>query len=113
MRLLFTFLFCIIIDSFYCQEWEQLSSYNGVGRHHPITVASNNFGYMIAGQSATFSNNLDDVYRYDPNINEWTQIDPFPELQEVMAMGCMMIILHSAALDLIILAIQLIGGVLT
>ena len=78
MRLLFTFLFCIIIDSFYCQEWEQLSSYNGVGRHHPITVASNNFGYMIAGQSATFSNNLDDVYRYDPNINEWTQIDPFP-----------------------------------
>ena len=33
---------------------------------------------MIAGQDATFSNNLDDVYRYDIALDQWTQLNPFP-----------------------------------
>ena len=46
----------------YGQVWNEVNGYDGVGRHHPITVANDNYGYMIAGQDATFSNNLDDVY---------------------------------------------------
>ena len=30
---------------------------------------------MIAGQDATFSNNLDDVYRYDIALDQWTQLN--------------------------------------
>ena len=37
---------------------------------------------MIAGQSATFSNNLDDVFKYDPTSDEWTQISHFLGQQE-------------------------------
>ena len=62
------------ICNVYSQEWVQVNGYNAIGRHHPITIGNDNFGYMIAGQSATFSNNLDDVFKYDPINDEWTQI---------------------------------------
>ena len=62
----------------YGQVWNEVNGYDGVGRHHPITVANDNYGYMIAGQDATFSNNLNDVYRYDIALDQWTQLNSFP-----------------------------------
>jgi len=69
------------------QEWIEMSGYNSVGRHHPITVANNNYGYMITGQSASFSNNLDDVFKYNPLTDEWTQISSFPGTARGYAYG--------------------------
>ena len=69
----------ILIHSIsYGQVWNEVNGYNGIGRHHPITIANENYGYIIAGQDATFSNNLDQVYKYDPILDDWMQIDPFP-----------------------------------
>ena len=41
-----TFLFIDFIT--YGQVWNEANGYNGIGRHHPITVANDNYGYMIA-----------------------------------------------------------------
>ena len=63
--------FSIIDFTTYGQVWYEVNGHDAIGRHHPITVANENYGYMIAGQDATFSNNLDDVYRYDIALDQW------------------------------------------
>ena len=87
-------LFIFILNPFlfihfitYGQIWNEVNGYDGIGRHHPITIANDNYGYMIAGQDATFSNNLDQVYKYDPILDDWTQIDPFPGGERGYAYG--------------------------
>ena len=59
-------------------SWTPMSSPSGQGRHHPITVAGGQFGYVIAGQSGFAAQDLDDVYRYDPQADSWEEMDPFP-----------------------------------
>ena len=80
-KLFFKFLLTTLLlihSTSYGQVWYEVNGYDAIGRHHPITVANDNYGYMIAGQDATFSNNLDDVYRYDIALDQWTQLNPFP-----------------------------------
>ena len=79
--------FVLIHSISYGQVWYEVNGYDAIGRHHPITIANDNYGYMIAGQDATFSNNLDQVYKYDPILDDWTQIDPFPGGERGYAYG--------------------------
>ena len=50
----------------------------GNGRHHPITVANDQYGYVLAGQAGFASLNLDDVHRYDPATDTWETLGVFP-----------------------------------
>lgn len=59
-------------------EWAQMASFEGNGRHHPITVANDQYGYVIAGQAGFAALNLDDVHRYDPSTDSWTAMAAFP-----------------------------------
>ncbi|MDB4787086.1 T9SS type A sorting domain-containing protein [Flavobacteriales bacterium] len=59
-------------------EWVSMASFDGNGRHHPITVANDQFGYVIAGQAGFAALNLDDVFRYDPSSNSWEEMEAFP-----------------------------------
>jgi len=59
-------------------EWEQMQSPSGLGRHHPITVANTEFAYVLAGQDGITGQNLSDVHRYDAVSNSWTSLGAFP-----------------------------------
>ena len=50
----------------------------GNGRHHPITVANDQYGYVLAGQAGFAALNLDDVHRYDPTTDSWETLGAFP-----------------------------------
>ena len=42
-----------LISQFAAQDsWTQMTSPSGNGRHHPITVANDQYGYVLAGQAA-------------------------------------------------------------
>ena len=69
--------FLFIDFTTYGQVWYEVNGYGG-RKTYPITVVNDNYGYMIAGQDATFSNNLDDVFRYDIALDQWIQLNPFP-----------------------------------
>ena len=55
-----------------CQVWNQESNFIGDGRHHPITFANDNYGFVISGSY------LDDVYRYDKLNDTWSQLQDIP-----------------------------------
>ena len=54
------------------QNWDQVANFIDVGRHHPITFANNNYGFVVAGSY------LDQVYRYDKSNDSWVQLQDFP-----------------------------------
>ena len=60
------------------QDWVQLSSPTGNGRHHPITVANDQYAYVLAGQAGFAALNLADVHRYDPASDTWEELGGFP-----------------------------------
>ncbi|MAQ47669.1 MAG: hypothetical protein CMD27_02170 [Flavobacteriales bacterium] len=71
-------LFLVFISNFsFSQDWTFLGSYEGVGRHHPITFSNDRYGYVIAGQSAD-GIYLSDVFRYDSQDGVWDQLSDFP-----------------------------------
>jgi len=67
-----------LLTSLSAQEWAQMASPVGNGRHHPITVANDQYGYVLAGQAGFASLNLDDVHRYDPTTDTWETQGVFP-----------------------------------
>lgn len=73
---LLTLLMCTLLGP--AQDWVQLSSPSGNGRHHPITVANDQYAYVLAGQAGFASLNLDDVHRYDPTTDTWEELGAFP-----------------------------------
>lgn len=60
------------------EDWVQMPSPDGAGRHHPITVANEAYAYVLAGQDGATGQNLSDVHRYDAVANAWTTLEPFP-----------------------------------
>lgn len=60
------------------QTWEQVASFPGVGRHHPVTFALNGFGYLVTGSTTGGSTISDDFFRYDPVADSWTVLPDFP-----------------------------------
>lgn len=78
--LLFLALICFSSVGSVCGQvdWTQMASFDGTGRHHPITVANDQYGYVIAGQAGFAALNLDDVHRYDAVSDTWDTQAPFP-----------------------------------
>ena len=77
--LLFSFVFLTCIGMLHAQNgWAEMSAFNGTGRHHPITVANGQYGYVIAGQAGFAALNLDDVFRYDAASDTWEEQGAFP-----------------------------------
>ena len=71
-------LFALLLSPWsFAQSWESMTGHSGAGRHHPITVSNDQYGYVIAGQSGT-GTDLDDVHRYEFATGTWTQLDNFP-----------------------------------
>jgi N-acetylneuraminic acid mutarotase len=66
------FLIIILPSILFSQQWDQASSFISNGRHHPITFANNNFGFVMAGSY------LDDAYKYDKSNDTWTQLQNVP-----------------------------------
>ena len=54
-----------------------LRYYEGESRHHPITFSNDRYGFVIAGQNGQ-GDYLDDVYKYDSQLNTWEQLNNFP-----------------------------------
>ncbi len=67
------------------QTWQQVAPMP-VGKHHPVTFSLNGKGYAITG---TNSDDLptDDVFQYDPSINQWTTLTDFPGPDRSFAIG--------------------------
>ena len=83
----FIALYAILTSSFaLAQSWESMTGHDGVGRHHPITVANDQYGYVIAGQ-ANNGNNLSDVHRYEFATDTWIQLNDFPGGERGYAYG--------------------------
>lgn len=84
MRILAVCAFFLPLGLF-AQSWGQVASMPS-GKHHPVTFAINEYGYAITG---TNSSDLptNDVYRYDPNSNQWTELSSFPGSSRSFAIG--------------------------
>ena len=73
----FTFVFALLFSWIYSfGQWVEKADYPGDARHHPITFSLNDVGYMLAGSSN--SGDLDDMYKYDPVTDTWSQMPDFP-----------------------------------
>ena len=68
-KFLFFVLFPFILFS---QNWTTSSNFIGDGRHHPITFANDNYGFVVSGSY------LNDVFKYDKINDTWIQLSDFP-----------------------------------
>ena len=69
-KLLFTLIYFPTIC--FSQNWTQLSNITFSGRHHPITFANDNFGFVISG---SYTN---DAYKYDKSNDTWSSLQNIP-----------------------------------
>ena len=54
------------------QNWNQVTNFIAVGRHHPITFSNNNYGFVVSGSF------LNDIYKYDKSNDTWNQLQNIP-----------------------------------
>ena len=54
------------------QSWNQVSNFIEDGKHHPITFANDNYGFVVCG---SYTN---DVFKYDKLNDSWSQLQDFP-----------------------------------
>ena len=59
-------------------EWVQVASLppNFNATHHSFAFSFDGLGYIVTGSSPTGVR--DDFYRYDPDEDTWTELEPFP-----------------------------------
>ena len=72
MRIYLTICSVFIVFFGHSQNWTQVSNFINEGRHHPITFANDNFGYVMSGSY------LDDAYKYDKSTDSWSQLQNVP-----------------------------------
>ena len=63
------------------QSWNQVSNFIDDGRHHPITFANDNFGFVMAGSY------LNDAYKYDKSSDNWIQLQNVPFSSRLYSYG--------------------------
>lgn len=68
------------------QEWTQVASMPGPGRHHPVNFVLDGKGYVATGSTST-AGNSDDFYRYDPTTDSWETLVDFPGADRSYAYG--------------------------
>ena len=69
-KLLFTLIIFPIFGT--SQSWNQVSNFIEDGKHHPITFANDNYGFVVCG---SYTN---DVFKYDKLNDSWSQLQDFP-----------------------------------
>ena len=82
------YLFTIVLSSIIFQsnaQWEAKSSIPE-GRHHPVTLGFDDFGYVATGTNTTGAPTKD-VYRYDPTTDMWNTLPDFPGDARSFAIG--------------------------
>jgi len=65
----------------FSQSWVQHSIFPFQGVHHPITFSYGQFGFVVAGS------NTDNVYKYDDDNGNWSQLSDFPGGERGYAYG--------------------------
>jgi len=72
-------------------EWISIANFQGIGRHSAASFAINNCGYVATGWwgpnvGTSVPQITNEVWKYEPYSNQWTQITNFPE-SSYMAVG--------------------------
>lgn len=81
-----SFIVIVLGVSVNAQNWEELSSYPGPARHHPINFTLDGKGYLLTGSTST-SGITSDFYEYDPTTDSWTTLPNFPGSARSYAYG--------------------------
>ena len=84
IRTLLSLALCLPISTL-AQSWGQVASMP-VGKHHPVTFALDGKGYAITGTNP-IDLPTDDVFRYDPANNQWSEMSAFPGTDRSFAIG--------------------------
>ncbi len=63
------------------QEWEDVSSPPDFLSHHSFGFSIDGLGYLLTGSSGNNQTPTDGFFQYDPLLDEWTELDDFPELR--------------------------------
>tara|TARA_B100000927_G_C16468278_1_gene470545 strand:- start:891 stop:3020 length:2130 start_codon:yes stop_codon:yes gene_type:complete len=63
------------------QNWNQVANFSGDGRHHPITFANDDYGFVVCGSY------LNNMFKYDKLNDTWTQLQDFPSSGRGYAYG--------------------------
>lgn len=80
MRII-VFLFILLPCFIFSQSWNQSTNFIGTGRHHPITFANDDFGFVFSGSYLT------DAYKYNKSNDSWIQLQDIPFLGRGYAYG--------------------------
>lgn len=64
--------------------WSQTSDFAGIGRYSAASFSINNKGYVVTGvleqiDPVTGSWIANDTWRFDPALNQWTEINKYPK----------------------------------
>lgn len=86
LKYISSFIVIVLGMSVNAQNWEQLSSYPGPARHHPINFTLDGKGYLLTGSTST-SGVTSDFYEYDPTTDSWTTLPNFPGPSRSYAYG--------------------------
>lgn len=91
-KLLLSFLFfCFILGLSLAQtrKWTRMETMprEAEARNHPATFTLDGKGYVATGNTIINSVFFNDVWRYDPSLNQWEQLDTFPGIARGYAYG--------------------------
>jgi hypothetical protein len=59
------------------EKWSEVASFTGPFRHRATAFSLNDKGYVIGGLNA-LNNPLDDSWQYDPQNDQWTELNTLP-----------------------------------
>jgi N-acetylneuraminic acid mutarotase len=73
-------IFAAFVSALSAQEWVQKASLpdNAIPRNHPVTFSIDGIGYLTTGYIIDGSQYEQDMYRYDPVVDTWTELNDFP-----------------------------------
>jgi N-acetylneuraminic acid mutarotase len=73
-------IFAAFVSALSAQEWVQKASLpdNAIPRNHPVTFSIDGIGYLTTGYIIDGSQYEQDMYRYDPVADTWTELNDFP-----------------------------------
>jgi len=66
-----------VFQNTFAQEWEVVSSPPQFLSHHSFGFSLDGMGYLVTGASGNDQSARDDFYQYDPNTDNWTQLNDF------------------------------------